>query len=220
MGNMVTLKTNDGHSLSAYVAEATHDLKGGIVLIQEIFGINAHIKDVCDRYAKHGYTTIAPALFDRIEPKIDLDYDSDGVAKGVDLKGKCSEDLALADIAAAQDHIKSLGTISIIGYCWGGTLAYLAACKLSGFSKAISYYGGGVAKLKDEQPQIPLMMHFGDQDTSIPMTDVDAIMTARPESKIFIYQAGHGFNCDRRSSYDANASKVALERSLHFIAGD
>jgi len=140
MGDMVTLKATDGHSLSAYVAEATHDLKGGIVLIQEVFGINHHIKDVCDRYAKHGYTTIAPAIFDRIEPNVDLDYDSESVAKGVDLKGKCSEDLALADIAAAQDHIKSLGTISIIGYCWGGTLTYLAACRLSGFSKKVQQF--------------------------------------------------------------------------------
>ena len=219
MGSMITLKADDGQSLSAYLAEAEGIPKGGIVIIQEIFGVNIHIKDVCDRYAKLGYTAIAPALFDRIEPNIDLDYDSAGVDRGRELKGLSLDDPALKDIAAARDHISGAGTITVIGYCWGGTLAYLAACRLSGISKAIGYYGGGIAASKDEVPQIPTMLHFGDQDASIPMTDVDAIMNARPETVIHIYQAGHGFNCDRRASYNAEATKLALKRSLDFITG-
>ncbi len=220
MGELITLKAEDGHSLSAYVATPAGACKGGIVIIQEIFGINGHIRDICDRFAKCGYAAIAPALFDRIEPGIELDYDPDGVAKGIELKGKSDEPLALMDIATAHDHIAEYGDISVIGYCWGGTLAYLSACKLSGFSKAIGYYGGGIAQIMNEQPQIPLMLHFGDQDASIPMTDVDAIMTARPETVTYVYQAGHGFNCDRRASYNAEATKLALKRSLDFIAGE
>lgn len=218
MGHMITLSAEDGHSLSAYIAEAANHPKGGIVIVQEIFGINDHIQNVCDRFARRGYTAIAPALFDRIQPRIQLDYDSEGVAQGRQLKQTCSEELALKDISAAMNYIKTSGKTSIIGYCWGGTLAYLSAVKISGFSKAVGYYGGGIAALKNETPQIPIMLHFGDQDTSVPMTDVDAIMTARPETIIHVYQAGHGFNCDRRAGYNADATKLALKRSLDFIA--
>lgn len=218
MGNWVDLSANDGHSFSAYVAVATDNVKGGVVIAQEIFGVNHHIQDLCDRYAKCGYTAIAPALFDRLEKDVFLDYDSDGIAKGIELKGKLEDNLALKDIDAAKNHISDSGSISVIGYCWGGTLAYLTAVQTQGFSKAVCYYGGAIASLKDQQPQIPTLLHFGDQDTGIPMTDVNAFMNTRPETKTYIYQAGHGFNCDKRGSYNAAAAKLALSRTLDFIS--
>ncbi|MEH6401886.1 MAG: dienelactone hydrolase family protein [Sneathiella sp.] len=217
MGDWIDLTAADGHSFSAYICKSEGQSKGGIVLVQEIFGVNDHIQSLCERYAKCGYTAIAPALFDRRERKVFLGYDSDGLKKGLELKHSLDDKNALLDIEAAKDHIQSVGDISVIGYCWGGTLAYLTACNATGFSKAVCYYGGGIAPLKDEQPQIPVLLHFGDQDTSISMTDVDAIMNARPEAQTYIYQAEHGFNCDKRGSYNAPAAKLALSRTLEFL---
>ena len=217
MGDWINLTAADGHSLSAYISKGKGPSKGGIVLVQEIFGVNDHIQSLCERYAKCGYTVIAPALFDRMEKNVILDYDATGLKKGLHLKHSLDDRTALLDIEAAKDHIQSVGVISVIGFCWGGTLAYLTACNGSGFSKAVCYYGGGIAPLKDEQPQIPILLHFGDQDTSIPLVDVDAIMNARPEAQTYLYQAEHGFNCDKRGSYNAPAAKLALSRTLDFI---
>ncbi|MBL4740219.1 MAG: dienelactone hydrolase family protein [Sneathiella sp.] len=217
MGEWIDLTAADGHTFSAYISKGEDSSKGGIVITQEIFGVNSHIQDLCDRYAKCGYTAIAPALFDRLEKDVFLEYNSDGVEKGLQLKHKIDDKIALIDIEAAKDHIQNSGVVSIVGYCWGGTLAYLTACNSEGFSKAVCYYGGGIAGLKEKQPQIPTLLHFGDQDTSIPMTDVDAIMNTRPETQTYLYQAEHGFNCDKRGSYNASAAKLALSRTLNFI---
>jgi len=217
MGEWIDLTAADGHAFSAYISKSEDNTKGGIVVTQEIFGVNNHIQDLCDRYAKCGYTAIAPALFDRLEKGVFLEYNSEGVEKGLQLKHGLDDKIALLDIEAAKDQINGSGVVSIVGYCWGGTLAYLAACSSKGFSKAVCYYGGGIAALKNEQPQIPTLLHFGDQDTSIPMTDVDAIMNCRPETQTYLYQAEHGFNCDKRGSYNAPAAKLALSRTLDFI---
>jgi carboxymethylenebutenolidase len=217
MGDMINLTAADGHTFSAYKVSPTGSVKGGIVIVQEIFGVNTHIKDVCDRYAEQGYVAIAPALFDRIGSDITLGYESDDVAQGIKYKMQIEDNQALADINAAAQEISGAGTLSVIGYCWGGSLAYLSACRLSSFNKAVGYYGGQVAADIEEEPRIPVMLHFGDQDASIPMKSVDQIMNTRPNIPVHIYQAGHGFNCDHRSSYDPASAKLALERTLEFI---
>ncbi len=218
MGQIVRLSAEDGHSFDGYLAKPEAHSKGGLVVIQEIFGVNAHIRAVCDRFTRAGFTTLAPALFDRVTPGTDLGYEADDVQKGLAIRNQIELDQALQDIKAAGDYLKGEDTVSVVGYCWGGTLAYLTACRLSGFSKAVGYYGGMIAKYMDEQPQIPTLLHFGGQDTSIPLQDVDAIMTARRETEIHLYQAGHGFNCDLRADYDAPSARLALERSLTFIS--
>ncbi|MCR9213843.1 MAG: dienelactone hydrolase family protein [Proteobacteria bacterium] len=211
------LTASDGHKFSAYKASPAGNPVAGLVVIQEIFGVNPHIQDVCDRYAEQGYLAIAPALFDRISPNITLDYESDDVTQGIDYKMQISDEQALLDIDAARAAIASAGPVNVVGYCWGGSLAYLSACRLPDFNKAVGYYGGQVAQNIDETPQIPVMLHFGDQDASIPLKSVDEVMTKRPDIPVYIYQAGHGFNCDRRGSYDAASAKLALDRTLEFF---
>lgn len=219
MGQTIKLTASDGHELNAYTCEAVGRTKGCIVIVQEIFGINPHIRSVCDKYAELGYATIAPALFDRLKPGIELDYSPEDVKIGIEYKGKCADGPALADISAAVDYISKDGKVSVIGYCWGGKLTYLAACKISGISKAIGYYGGGIGTVIDQSPQIPTLLHYGDQDAAIPMTEVEAIIETHPELEVHVYSAGHGFNCDLRGSYDKDAADLALERTLKFIEG-
>ncbi len=211
------LTASDGHKFSAYKAAPPGDPKAGLVVIQEIFGVNSHIQDVCDRYAEQGYLAIAPALFDRISPNITLNYESEDVTQGIEYKMQISDEQALLDIDAARAAIASAGPVYVVGYCWGGSLAYLSACRLPDFNKAVGYYGGQVAQHIDEAPQIPVMLHFGDQDASIPLKSVDEVMTKRPGIPVYIYQAGHGFNCDQRGSYDTASAKLALDRTLEFF---
>ncbi len=219
MGKTIKLTAADGHQLDAYVSEPAGQPKGSIVIVQEIFGVNPHIRSVCDNYAELGYAAIAPALFDRLKPGIELDYSPEGVKTGIEYKGKSEDGPALQDISAAVDYISKEGKVSVIGYCWGGKLTYLAACKVSGISKAIGYYGGGIGSVIDQNPQVPTLLHFGDQDTAIPMTEVNAVIDAHPELEVHVYTAGHGFNCDERGSYDKEAADLALERTLKFIEG-
>ncbi len=219
MGDFVKLTAEDGHQLDAYLCAAEGDVKGAIVLVQEIFGINAHIRNVCERYAALGYTTIAPALFDRINPNIELAYDADGVAKGREYKEISKDENALKDIAAATAHVNTGPKVSVIGYCWGGKLAYLAASKVTGLFKAVGYYGGGIASVIEQSPQIPTLLHFGDQDSAIPMSEVEEIIAKHPQIEVHIYSAGHGFNCDARGSYNKEAADVALSRTLNFLQG-
>lgn len=217
MGEFTELTAADGHVFSAYKATPAGDAKGGLVVIQEIFGVNSHIQDVCERYAEQGYLAIAPALFDRISPDITLNYESEDVTTGIDYKMQVSDEQALLDIDAARAEIANTGNVNVVGYCWGGSLAYLCACRLPDFNRAVGYYGGQVAQHIEEAPQIPVMLHFGDQDASIPLKSVDAVMTKRPDIPVYIYQAGHGFNCDQRGSYDAASAKLAQERTLAFF---
>lgn len=218
MGEIITLEAEDGHKFSAYKAAPAGMPKGGIVIIQEIFGVNAHIQDICNRYSELGYVAIAPALFDRIRPNITLGYDTDDVTQGIEHKMKIEDQEALKDINASAKAITDAGEVFTIGYCWGGTLAYLSACHLESIEKAVGYYGGQIAQNLQMVPKKPVMLHFGDQDASIPMKAVDEIMTALADTPIHVYQAGHGFNCDQRASYDAESAKLALERTLTFLS--
>ena len=218
MGEMITLTAADGHEFAAYRAAPNDEPKGSVVIVQEIFGVNSHIKDVCDGYAKAGYIAIAPALFDRISPDIELDYTPSDVEQGLQYKNQIADEDALKDIDAAAREADASGNVAVIGYCWGGSLAYLSACRLSSIEKAVGYYGGQVAQNIAETPKAPVMLHFGDKDASIPMSAVEEVKAARSDIPVFVYAAGHGFNCDQRGSYDAKAAKLARERTLEFIS--
>jgi len=216
MGETITLTAEDGHELSTYKAAPDGAPKGGIVVIQEIFGINSHIRSDTDKFASAGYLAIAPALFDRVERGVELGYDEAGVAAGRALMGQMSFDNALADIRAAVKEIESAGTTGVVGYCWGGSVAWLTATRLG--LPSVGYYGGGIAGLSDEQPQAPVMLHFGETDHAIPLADVDQVRAKHSDVPIHVYEgAGHGFNCDQRGSYHEASAKLALDRTLEFL---
>ena len=212
-----TLQAADGHRLAAYRATPAGKPRGALVVVQEIFGVNSHIRAVADGYAADGWLAVAPAMFDRVERGIELGYTPADIERGRELKGGCSNDHALLDIAAAVDTVRSAGKVAVIGYCWGGTLAWLAACRQPGLSAAVSYYGGGIGELVDLTPRCPVLAHFGERDASIPLSVPEALRRAHPEVEIHIYPAGHGFNCDQRGSFDAASAKLARERSLAFL---
>jgi carboxymethylenebutenolidase len=218
MGRMIELATEDGAKVSAYRADPPGTPKAGLVVVQEIFGVNAHIRGVADRYAAQGYLVVAPALFDRVEPGVELGYTPDVMAKAFGLLGQVTVEQSLTDIAAAVAVASEAGKVGLVGYCWGGLLAYLTACRLPGVTAAVGYYGGRITNYVDEKPQIPLMLHFGEHDTHIPMTDVDKIQAAHPSLPIHLYPADHGFNCEARGSYDKPSADLALERTLAFFA--
>lgn len=216
MGETLTLTAADGHTLGAYRADPEGPSKGSLVVVQEIFGVNSHIRSVCDRFAAAGFTAIAPALFDRIEPGIELGYTPDDVASGRDLKGKSPDDAALADIKAALDALPD-GKKGVVGFCWGGYLTWLSATRIDGVDAAVSYYGGGVASKASETPKCPIIMHFGEKDANIPMDQVDTVRNAHPDVPVYVYDADHGFNCDQRGSYDAKSAAEAWERTITFF---
>ena len=218
MGTTITLQAQDGFELSAYRAEPQGKARGGVVILQEIFGVNTHIKDVCDRYAQQGYLAIAPALFDRVQPGVELGYEAADVEQGKKLKADSPLDRALLDVQAAIQAASEAGRVAVIGYCWGGSLAYAAAARLDGLSAAIAYYGGEIAKLANEKPKVPTLAHFGETDASIPLSDVDKLRAARPEVEVHVYGAGHGFSCDMRGAYHAPSAALALERTLGWLS--
>jgi carboxymethylenebutenolidase len=217
MAQTITLAAKDGHKLAAYRADPSGKPRGAIVVVQEIFGVNNHMRHVTDDFAKQGYVAISPALFDRVEKGVELGYDPKSIGLGRDIRAKVSLDGTLADLQAAIDAVISAGKVGIVGYCWGGGLAFLAATRLSGVAAAVGYYGGLVAAHAQEKPRVPVMLHFGDSDQSIPMSDVETVKRLRPDVTTYVYKAGHGFSCDERQSYNADASNLALERTLKFF---
>jgi carboxymethylenebutenolidase len=217
MGSMIELVASDGFRLSAYRADAKGTRRGGLVVAQEIFGVNSHIRSVCDGYAGDGYDTIAPALFDRYERGVDIGYTPPEIAKGRELKAKATLDNALADVAAARDALAGSGGVGIVGYCWGGYIAWMSASRLPGVACAVSYYGGGVTDAVGEKPRCPVLAHFGERDSVIPVAAVKQFAAAHPEVEVYIYAADHGFNCDQRASYDPSSAKLARERTLKFF---
>ncbi|MGF1592462.1 MAG: dienelactone hydrolase family protein [Kiloniellaceae bacterium] len=216
MGDTVKLTANDGHSFDAYVARPADQPRAGLVIVQEIFGVNVHIRGVADGYAAEGYLAIAPALFDRVKPGVELGYDKDDVAEGRAIRGKVSWEAALADVSAAMGFVAGAGKVGVIGYCWGGSVAWLAATRLNP-AAAVCYYGGNIHEFCNEQPSCPVMFHFGEEDSGIPMDQVKAIAAAHPHQELFTYPAGHGFNCEMRGSYHAESAGIALERTLAFL---
>ena len=218
MGNQISIKMQDGFELSAYRSMPSAQSKGVVVVIQEIFGVNAHIREVADGYAAQGYSAIAPALFDRIERDIELGYAEADMGKGIELAFQGLEMAqTMQDLQSVVDYGAAQGAVGVVGFCFGGLLTYLSACQLKGVAAASSYYGGGIAGVLDNQPKCPLIMHFGELDAHIPMTDVDKIKEANPRIPVHVYDADHGFNCDHRASYSEQAAELALQRTLaHF----
>ena len=217
MGKTIKLKAEDGFELNAYKAEPAGKPKGGLVVIQEIFGVNDHMRRVTDGFAQAGYLAIAPALFDRDRPGIELGYTPEDIAKGRDHRAAVGWDGPLMDVAAAMSAASAAGRTGTVGYCWGGSVTFLSATRLNP-AAAVCYYGGQIAQYKDETPNCPVMMHFGEKDGGIPMADVEAVKAARPETIVHVYDAGHGFNCDERADYDKGCADKALERTLAFFA--
>lgn len=218
MSNRIHLKASDGHELAAYVATPEGAARGGIVVVQEIFGVNSHIRAVADGFAAEGYRAVAPALFDRIKRDVELGYDPDSVASGRELKGRMDWDGPLLDIRAAADTLDGLKA-GVVGYCWGGSLAWLAATRLDGVAAAVCYYGGQIRDFRDESPKCPVLMHFGSEDGGIPMDAIEAIRAAQQDIPVHVYEgAGHGFNCDQRGSYDEASAAKARQRTMEFLA--
>jgi len=214
----IALQAADGHQPGAYAAWPDGEPVAGLVVIQEIFGVNAHIRRVTDGYARDGFLAIAPALFDRIEPGVELGYEGADAERARSFIPRLDTDKAVLDVeAAVQFAATSTGKkVGAIGYCWGGTLAWLAAARLP-VQAAVGYYGGHIVRYLYEEPKAPIMLHFGTQDAHIPAVDVEKIKAAHPGIEAHWYEAGHGFNCDARSSYNPEGAKVARERSLAFL---
>ena len=221
MGETIRLSASDGHEFAAYRADPQVAPKGALVVIQEIFGVNAHIRSVCDGFAAEGYAAIAPALFDRVERGVELGYDEPDRERGRGIRGRLDWDDVLQDVEAAADAVRpagKTGVVGVVGYCYGGSVAWLAATRLN-FDAAVSYYGGNVADFAAETPNCPVIMHIGDQDASIPAEKIDVIRNAQPDIPVYIYEgASHGFNCDHRDSFNEAAATIARRRTLTFLA--
>jgi len=218
MGSIV-LKCADGFNLSAYEAGPQGTCRGAVVVIQEVFGVNSHIRSVADGYAAEGYYAVAPAIFDRVENGVELGYEPADMERGIDLAfNKLQMPQTLADIQAAIDHAAVYGKVGIVGYCFGGLLTWLSACQLSGLSAASSYYGGGVPQQAELRPRCPVILHFGEKDPYIPMDSVREFMARHPDLMVYTYDTDHGFNCEQRASFDAEAAKLARRRTLDLFA--
>jgi carboxymethylenebutenolidase len=218
MGETLTLTAEDGHRLAAYRATPAGTPRGGLVIVQEIFGVNTHIRRVCDGFAADGYVALAPALFDRVERDYQTGYTPEDVDRGRAVRGKLQIDQAVMDVrAAAHELAKSGRKVGVVGYCFGGTMAWLAATRIDGLAAAVGYYGGGVAEAAAEQPRCPVMLHFGETDHAIPPDHWATVRSHHPKVPLHTYPAGHGFNCDERGSYHAESAKLARERTLTFL---
>ncbi len=219
MGQMIELTAADGFRLAAYRADPAGPPRGGLVVVQEIFGVNSHIRSVCDGYAADGYCVVAPAMYDRYQRGVDLGYAPEDIVRGRELKAMADLDAALSDVAAARDALAAAGTgkSGVTGYCWGGYIAWMSAARLSGFACAVPYYGGGMLEAVGEQPRCPVLCHFGERDQHIPVAGVREFAVAQPTVEVFVYPADHGFNCDQRGSWDAEAASLARGRTLAFL---
>jgi carboxymethylenebutenolidase len=224
MGHLIDIRANDGFVSEAYVAQPKGTPRASIVILQEIFGVNKHITAVADGFAMAGFFAIAPATFSRLKNDVHLGYTPADIAQGRALKNQ-AEALpspgVLADVQAAVDHASQVahGLVGVVGYCWGGLLSWRAAEQVSGLSAAVCYYGGGmtITTERDRKPLCPVLAHFGEHDSLIPMDTVQAFKQAQPGVEVHVYNADHGFNCDHRGAYNAEAADLALERTLGFF---
>jgi carboxymethylenebutenolidase len=218
MGEMVRLHAKDGHTLDAYAVQPGVPVTAGLVIVQEIFGVNAHIREVAERYAEDGFVIIAPAIFDRIEPGVELGNDDADRQRAMALLSKFDIEKAVDDIAASVEWLRGLGLrgVAVVGYCLGGTLAWLSAARLP-IDAGVGYYGGRIAQYLGEQPKVPIILHFGEHDQHIPQSEIDAIAKTHPEVPIYTYPAGHGFNREGSAGYSASCALRARERTIAFL---
>jgi carboxymethylenebutenolidase len=219
MGQNIQLTADDGHKFGAYRADPAGKAKGGIVVIQEIFGVNKHIRELCDGFAADGYLAIAPNLSDRSSKRgVDLGYTPEDIAEGRKYREQFSWDNSMRDIDAVTRLMKGQGLkVGSTGYCWGGTISFLAGTRLD-IQAAVVYYGGQIVPYVNEKARCPMLMHFGEHDKSIPLSDVDTIRNAHPEATVYVYDADHGFTCDHRGSYKPGPAHQARERTMAFFA--
>jgi carboxymethylenebutenolidase len=217
MADYTTLMARDGHSFQAWLAGPTGPARGAVVVLQEIFGLNSHIRAVTDRFAAEGYLAIAPALFDRVRRDVQLGYSPDEVEEGRGYMRQLVQEKVSLDILASINVVKHAGQVAAVGYCWGGTQAYVAACDLP-VSAAVAYYGSAIVNKLDHRPKVPVLYHFGARDKSIPPEAIEQIRSADGGGQIHVYPADHGFNCDQRGAYDAESAALAYTRTLQFLA--
>ena len=217
MSEFTTLMARDGHEFSAWLAAPEGAPRGAVVVLQEIFGVNPHIRAVTDGYAAAGYVAIAPAVFDRIRRGIELGYTPEAMTEGVGLMQQLKPEQTQLDITAAINVVKHSGRVGVVGFCWGGRQTYLTACELP-VACGVAYYGGRTVQFLDKAPRCPMLYHFGGKDSHIPLSDVDRIRAVDKQGEFHIYpQADHGFNCDMRGSFNAEAAKLAHARTLAFF---
>lgn len=218
MGKHLTLTTSDQHKLGAYRADPQGTPKGALVVVQEIFGVNHHIRAVCDRLATLGYVAVAPAVFDRFVRDFECGYTPDEIAHARSYLGNLNWDHMVADMTAAAGELKDAAPLGVIGFCMGGTAAFLAACRIPGLSAAVAYYGGQIGKFADEKPKCPLQLHFGEKDEGIPLSTVEDIKKKQPQAETYVYPgAAHGFYCDERASYNKASADLAWSRTREFL---
>lgn len=218
MGTLTMLKSADGHSFEVYLAQPLCAIKGAVVIAPEIFGVNHYIRSVADHFAEHGYLTAAPALFDRIAPKYEATYEQPNVEKGIAIIQQIPFEQAIGDLEATVEHVKlTQAKVSIVGFCWGGTLAWLASAKIAGLCATVSYYPGGIASNAEIKPLCPVMLHLGELDKSPTPEAARAALANHPTLLTYFYPAGHGFNCDQRVSYSADDAALSQVRTLHLL---
>ncbi len=218
MGRFIEVVASDGHRFAAWEAAPEKHARGAIVVIQEIFGVNGHVRSVADGFAADGYHAIAPAMFDRVQRDFETGYTSDDIQNGRALAQRISVDDAMKDLAASVQVAQAAGRVGVVGYCWGGTMSWVAAARVDGLACAITYYGGAMANYVGEKPKCPVLCHFGEHDRTPSPEQARALLAAHPQVEGHFYDAGHGFNCDQRASYDADASRVARARTIDFLA--
>lgn len=219
MGETIRMTMSDGKDIAVYKAEPQRERRGGLVLIQEIFGVTDHIRDMADDYAKDGYEVLAPSLFDREHPGFEAEYGGEGLAEGVRLAREAHPFvLSLADVQSCIDSLKDKGAVFVVGYCYGGSIAWLAATRMTGLAAASCYYGSQIPGAADEEPRVPVIGHFGRFDQGIPMDGVEKVIAkAWPNAQIYVYEAGHGFNSDRRKDFHQPSADLAKERTLELF---
>jgi carboxymethylenebutenolidase len=220
MSTSVNLAASDGHTFRAYRAAPAARARGGLVVLPEIFGVNDHIRAVVDGYAADGYLAIGPQLFDRVERDFECGYERADVARARPLMERMLAggwDAVMRDVAAAVAEVASAGKVGVVGYCWGGSAAFVSAARTDGVSAAICYYGSLIPKLLAEVPRVPVQLHWGESDASLPAEARSAVERAVPTAESFTYAAGHGFNCDARAAFDATAARVARDRAVAFL---
>jgi carboxymethylenebutenolidase len=217
-GKVIKMKMSDGAEIGVYHVEPVGKRRGGLVLIQEIFGLTEHIKECCDRFAAEGYEVLGPAVYDREAPGFEASYSPEDIQKAIKIaRGEHPFDLSVKDSQTCIDALKAKGPVFITGYCYGGSVTWAAACQCTGLAAASGYYGGNIVQMIDQQPKCPTILHFGEHDHGIPMEAVNKIKAAHPEVKVYVYDAGHGFNSDRRADYNEAAHKLGMQRTLELF---
>jgi len=215
---MESMRMSDGARMGVYRVQPTGARRGGLVLIQEIFGVTEHIREQCDLYAGEGYEVLAPSLYDREEPGFQVSYSAEDIQKAIRIaKGEHPFDLSVSDTQTCIDALKANGPVFITGYCYGGSVTWAAACRCTGLAAASGYYGGNIGQMAEDNPRCPTILHFGKHDHGIPMEEVEKVKRLNPDVTVYLYDAGHGFNSDRRADYNEAAAKLARERTLELF---